>query len=209
MEAFFTGWLEQASLPLLVAALVAAGLGAPFPEDIVLLLGGALAHRTGPPLPVVVAACACGVLTGDILLFTTARRLGNSALKRPMFRRLLTARRRASIEAMFARRGPAVVFIARHVAGLRAPTFAMAGIHGMPLRQFVFWDLLGMCISVPLMTGLGYTFADNLARVKEGLARVENWVLAAAAVGLVLYAIAVGIRRLFRRGSDVENGPPV
>ena len=190
--------LDHAPLLLLLAALVVAGLGVPFPEDIVLLTAGALAHGGGLPLPVVMLLCAAGVLAGDLLLFTTARRAGAAAYERGFLARLLPAPRRKRLEQLFAQRGAAVVFIARHIAGLRAPTFAMAGIHRMPMRVFVLWDGLGICISVPLMVYLGHAFADHLGRLRAGIAHVEHWALAIAGVGLALYAAVSGVRRLIR-----------
>jgi membrane protein DedA with SNARE-associated domain len=198
--------LTHAPFILLLVALVVAGLGVPLPEDIVLLTAGALAHGRALPLPLVVVLCGAGVLAGDVLLFTTARRLGAAAYERGWMARLLPKHRRERLEGLFARHGAAVVFVARHVAGLRAPTFAMAGINAMPYRTFVFWDSLGICISVPVMVLLGHGFADHLDRVRAGIAHVEHWVLALASVALAIYAAVSGIRRLARQGADPKGG---
>lgn len=187
--------LSHASIVLVVACLVLSGLGAPFPEDLVLLAAGVIAHRGGAMLPLVIGACMVGVLVGDFLLFTTARRLGPAALDKPLFRRLLPPERREKIARTMEKRGPVMVFVARHIAGMRAPVFALAGIHQMPLRRFLLWDALGACISVPLMIGLGYVFSDHIDRVLHGVARVEHWVGASAAVLLTVYVIVVIVRR--------------
>ena len=39
----------------------------------------------------------------------------------------MTPERREQVEEMFARYGNVIVFMGRHMAGLRAPIFAMAG----------------------------------------------------------------------------------
>ena len=39
-------FIQFGSLPLLVAALLVAGFGVPIPEDVVLIAGGVLAHRS-------------------------------------------------------------------------------------------------------------------------------------------------------------------
>ena len=74
------------------------------------------------------------------------------------------------------RHGAAVIFMARHVAGVRAAVFAVAGIHGMRLPRFVLWDALGACISVPLMTSLGFmaSLLYRLAGKPESAARARQ-----------------------------------
>ena len=43
--------------------------------------------------------------------------------------------RREKVEEKFARYGNVIVFMGRHMAGLRAPIFAMAGMHDMPITS--------------------------------------------------------------------------
>ena len=92
---------------------------------------------------------------------------------------------------MFTRYGNVIVFMARHMAGLRAPTFAMAGMHNMPISKFWLWDGLGLCVSAPVVIGIGYWLADNLDRAKSLLERFEFVIivgaLLAAAVGFVVW----------------------
>jgi membrane protein DedA with SNARE-associated domain len=198
--------LSHASLGVLVLALLGTGAGFPFPEDLVLLSAGALSRRGGVALPLSIAACAAGVLGGDAILFLTARRLGPAALSRRPFRRLLPPARRVRIERLLARHGPAIVFVARHFAGLRAPTFALAGMHGMRLRTFLLFDTLGMCISVPLTVYLGYRFAEHLERVAHGLSTVQGWAAAFVVAALVAYLVVVWLRR--RRDVADSASPP-
>jgi membrane protein DedA with SNARE-associated domain len=186
-------WLHHAPLAVLLAALVVAGLGVPIPEDVVLLTAGALAQGSSWDLVGVTLLCAGGVLAGDSLLFLNARRLGREGTN-GWLGRLLPEARRQRLTALFARRGAAVVFVARHVAGLRAPVFALAGINGMPLRTFLFWDALGACVSVPVMVLLGHAFADHLDRVRAGAAHIEHWLLAAAGLALAVYGLVSWLR---------------
>ena len=139
MEEELVALLSQASLGVIVLALVLVGVGLPIPEEILLLGAGALS-RNGPiPGPWVIGSCSVGIMAGDVLLFISARRLGTAAFEKPLFRRLLPESRRAKLERMFAGHGSVLVFVARHLAGLRAPVFALAGINGMPLKRFLLW----------------------------------------------------------------------
>jgi len=172
------GWLiEHGSYALLFAALVIAGFGVPIPEDVVLLAGGVLAHRGITSIPATAAVCFVGVLVGDAILFTMARRLGPAALERPAVARFLTRERRARIEALMGRHGGAVVFVGRHLAGARTPVFAMVAIHGMERWRFVLWDALALCVSAPLVLGLGYAFSDRIDLVHRQMARADHYLL--------------------------------
>jgi membrane protein DedA with SNARE-associated domain len=192
--------LAHGSYALLLAALLAAGLGVPLPEDVVLLAGGVLAHRGVTSLPGTLAVCAAGVLGGDVLLFLWARRLGESAYTLPAVARLLPPARRARVERLFTRHGGRIVFVARHLAGLRAPVFAVAGIHGLPLGRFLFWDALGLCVSAPAVVGLGYLFSDRIDRIRGDLSRAEHWALLLFVLGFAVYAARTAWRQQRREG---------
>ena len=89
-----------------------------------------------------------------------------------------------------------IVFLARHVVGLRAATFALAGIHGMPLRRFLFWDGLAAMISVPIMVALGYFGALHVDLVRADIATDEHYIVLVVLVGGLL---AYGLFKLRRR----------
>lgn len=191
--------LEHASYGLMLVLLLAGGLGLPIPEDVILIAAGALVHRgiTGPVGTAL--ACGGGVLGGDLLIFLIARHLGVRALERAPFRHMLPPERRRRLEGLFERWGGGIVFAARHVAGIRAPVFALAGMHGMHVLTFLLWDAAGLMISAPLMIGLGYLFSDRLAVATHDVARLEHVVIIAAVVALAGYAIYAVVRNRFSR----------
>lgn len=139
-------------------------------------------------------------------MFSSARRLGTAAFEKPLFRRLLPERRRAKLERLFVRHGAVLVFVARHLAGLRAPVFALAGINGMPLKRFLLWDMLGMCISVPLMVGLGYVFSDHLQELGTEVRRWEHWIVRGAMICLLAYLAVVAAQRIRGDRSRSSDG---
>jgi membrane protein DedA with SNARE-associated domain len=175
-------------LALSFVLLVVAGFGVPVPEDLVLLASGAVCHRSGGSLPLTIGVVYVGVLAGDCLLFLSARHFGTGLLDRRLFRGFLPPARRARIEAMFEKRGPAVIFGARHLAAIRAPVFAVAGMHGMKLPRFLVWDALGGLISVPVMTCLGFIASEHVDKVARGVHEMGHWIGALLAVGFAIYA---------------------
>ena len=187
--------LSHGSIALVVLALIVAGLGLPIPEDIMLLAAGVLVHRGEVSYAGALAACAVGVMIGDTLIFTVARRLGPSALDRRPLNLLVTPARRERIEHMFERYGNVIVFMARHMAGLRAPTFAMAGMHNMSLTKFWLWDGLGLCVSAPVVIGIGYWLAENLEAARAYLKNFESVVLGVIGLAVVAFFVWRRLRR--------------
>ncbi len=196
-------WIGHASFGLIFFGLLLGGLGLPIPEDPLLLAAGVIAHQRDLPLPWMVLACALAVLGADFLLFSLARRFGDAALERPIFRRLLPPTRRASLETMFKRRGDAVVFVARHLPGLRAPVFALAGIHGMRRLRFLLWDAIGLSITAPIVVSLGWFGSAHIDLVRARMARVEHWVVGGVVVALSIGWMVVVLRR--RKGIDTAD----
>jgi membrane protein DedA with SNARE-associated domain len=180
---------------LIALLLLIGGIGVPIPEEVVVLSAGASVHRGVLPIEIAVAACVAGVLAGDLLLFSTARRLGPAALERPSFHKLLPPGRRARIHAALERRGGLIIFGARQLAGVRGMVFATAGIDQMPRSRFTLWDLLGMSVSVPTFLALGYLFSTRIDAVRHDVNRVDHYVVLFAVIGLAVYATVARLRR--------------
>ena len=60
------------------------------------------------------------------------------------------------------RHGHRAIFYARFLAGLRALVYLSAGSFGVPPSVFLFYDLLGALISVPIVVTLGYVFGEQI-----------------------------------------------
>jgi membrane protein DedA with SNARE-associated domain len=200
MEHGLLGYLlSHGSYALLFAALVAGGMGLPLPEDIVLLTGGALAHLGVVRLPLVIAVCMAGVLSGDLLLFHTARKLGPKVYEQRWIRKLLTTERRERITRLYARYGGRVIFFGRYMSVMRVLVFAMAAVQGMRTRTFLLWDALALSLSAPLLVGLGYVFARSIDRVAAGFGHVEHLVAIAVVGALALVLLGQTLRARRRR----------
>lgn len=193
--------LDHGSILVVMLALIVAGLGLPIPEDFMLLAAGMLVQQEKVSYIGALAACAFGVIVGDTTIFLIARKLGPSALERRPLNLLVTPERRAKIEQMFTKYGNVIVFMGRHMAGLRAPTFAMAGMHNMPLGKFWLWDGLGLCVSAPVVIGIGYWLADNVDHAKALLHRFELVIIS------VLVAAVIGffVWRRLRRNKPAQQ----
>ena len=192
--------LTHGSYGLLFLALVMGGMGLPLPEDIVLLTGGALAHLGVVQLPIVILVCMAGVLCGDMVLFHTARKLGPKVYEQRWIRRLLTPERRERIAHLYERYGGRVIFIGRHMSVMRVLVFSMAAVQGMRLRTFLLWDALALCLSAPLLVGVGYIFARSIDRVAAGFGHVEH-LIAITVVGAFVLVLLGRTWKARRRAS--------
>ena len=181
-------FITHGSYGLMFAALVAAGMGLPLPEDIVFIAGAILAQQGKTDLTVTVIVLTLGVFIGDSVLFFLARRIGPAILDKPAIQAALPLKRRQWLERMIEKHGGLVVFCARHVAGFRGPTFAMTAIHGISYWRFIFFDMLALAISMPVFMWLGYKFSGRLSEALSQAHSAEKYAILAV-VGLVAVAI--------------------
>jgi len=188
--------LLQSSILAVFLWLALGGLGLPLPEDAALLGTGVLIERGLVhwyfALPVVVV----GVLGGDAALFFLARRLGPKAYEHRMIKRALPPERREKIEDAYRRYGGRLVFLARHVAGLRGAAFAMAGIARMQPWRFLLWDAAAACISIPFVVSVGFFGSRHIARMRAGIAHFHHYVLLVVALGVLGYVTYRHVRQL-------------
>jgi len=186
METFLP-YLEHSTYAAAFVLLLAAGVGVPIPEDIPILLSGYLSRRGVMDLSIALPVCFSGVLLGDACLFMLGRR-GGQSLRRRGLAGSVTSERIDRASALINRYGVGAIVIARHIAGLRVAVFAAAGAAGMSFRQFIFWDALSACASVPLMMFLGYLFADRLETLIHHIHHAEHW---AFAIALLIVIVAI------------------
>lgn len=200
-------FVEQGSYGLLVAWILAAGLGLPLPEDVAMISGAILAQRGVTDLRITVAVLAVSVLVGDSILYFIARRVGHAIYERKFMQRVMTKERREKVEGLIAKYGALVVFGARHIAGLRGAIFAMCAIHGIPYVRFIIADALALAVSLPVFMLIGWLFSDSIDHVASHAATFEHYSMFAVG-GLFL---AVGgyhlVRSALRRRRARANPP--
>jgi len=167
------------------AFLVAGGLGAPVPEELVQLTAGYLARRGLLQFAPALGAAWLGIVVGDALFFLLARRHGPRLLASRTVSRFLTPRRRELLERHFARHAVLTIMVARHASAFRLPAFALAAVHGVRPAVFVAADAASALVSVPLVISLGWFFAARIEELRRDLQRVELGVAAAGVLFLL------------------------
>lgn len=188
MPSFLTTFLQTFTYFALVAILIAAGLGAPIPEDIPLLTAGYLSNKNHSPIAMIdadhdgrldtvdparqrrvphvslmIVAGMIGVLAGDSIVFFIGRRgIDSNNFVARHLRKILHSKRREKAERHFARHGNLTVFAGRFMPGFRSLVFAMAGMAKMSYVRFLTIDFLAAAISVPTFIILGHELANHL-----------------------------------------------
>jgi len=177
-------------LPFLWFLLLIAGLGVPLPEDIPIASAGFLCAQqlVDGSVPwhqhaLYLGGVYSGVIVGDSIVYWLGHTYGEAILQRPMIARLMTPARVEKARAFFKTRGALAVIIARNIAGVRFPTFLMAGITRMGYWKFIFCDGISGLVSVPFYFYLGYGAGKNMDAIKEHLPAVI--------VGLIVLVVVV------------------
>jgi membrane protein DedA with SNARE-associated domain len=180
------------------AALLLGSLGVPIPEEMPIIAAAVLSHEGIVRWWLALPLCLVGVLSGDMVLYWVGWHWGQQVLNWRMVRRVLSPAREQWLKAAYRRHAVKTVVTARHVMGLRAAAFLMAGIARVPFWKFVVADAGAATLGVPLVFGLAYFFTDQIKAIMADVHRAERWL--GLAVLLALAAIlAVGVWRLNRR----------
>jgi len=205
MEHTLAQLLLRFTYPAMVVVLSAAGMGVPISEDLVLLIGGALAAQGVTTYWPTLAAGYFGVILGDVLIHHWGNRLGPRAYEHKLVRRVMSQEREEQLRVHFARHGFWTVVVGRHTPGLRAPIFFLSGASGIGFWKFLIADLLSAAVTVPLVVTLGYFFGEHLQDIRRVIHKVEWAIAAAAVVAVVAY---LTFRRRRRRRLQRIAPPP-
>jgi membrane protein DedA with SNARE-associated domain len=159
---------------LLFGVLLACGLGVPVPEDITLFVAGMLAYNGYINAWIAIAVCMAGVLIGDSTIFLLGRKYGSALTEKRFFHKFLPPDRLEIVKQRLHDKGNRVIFLARFMPGLRAPTFFSAGTLHLPFKIFFFYDGMAALISVPTIIWVVYHFGALADEVIDIIRHVES-----------------------------------
>ena len=167
----------------LAITLLLENAGIPLPGETMLLFASFLAsqhHQLNLGLIIVVATAACTV--GDNLGYWIGLHGGRPLLDRYQKFFRISDEKIANGENMFERFGPATVFFARFVFGMRIIAGPLAGVLHMQWRRFVLFNFLGAATWVTVISCVGYFFGQHWQRLLEIVGRANAVVFVAAVV---------------------------
>jgi membrane protein DedA with SNARE-associated domain len=154
--------------------LILGEIGLPFPEDATLIFSGFLtAHGVTKPLPAF-SVLYLGLLITDFSLYIVGKRYGRSIVEHKRFHKIISPDKLSKLEEKFKKWGGLVVFLGRHVWGLRAQIFLVAGVMKMSAIKFLMADGIAAFFTIALWGGIGYLGGNSLQVLKKDVTRIEH-----------------------------------
>ncbi|GIJ47858.1 membrane protein [Virgisporangium aliadipatigenens] len=163
------------------------------PSDAAVLTAGVLGHEDPARVPLIVAATALGVFTGDHLAYGIGRGLLGSWL---VGRSARVGRAVGAVHARLERRAGPLIVASRFVPGGRVTVNLACGTARLPLRRFSPASAVAALAWAVYITGLGYA---------GGAAFAGNPLLGIAA-GFGLSLTFGGVLELIRRRARPRTG---
>lgn len=160
-------------------------IGFPFPEDGILILSGFLAaHHVIKPLPAFLVVYSSLLMT-DFFLYSVGKKYGRRVVEQKRFHRIISPDRLSKLEERFKKWGWLVVFLGRHLLGLRAQIFLVAGIMRMSGIKFLIADAISALLTIALWGGLGYVGGNSIQTLRKDLSRIEHIAIVCLVVTVV------------------------
>lgn len=198
------------SYPAIFFAIVATGLGFPMPEELPVVVAGALVGGGKAIGWIMLPVCIAAVILGDGCLYGIGRVWGRKLIQLSFIRkRLLTPDRLESISANFEKYGVKILLFARLTPGIRTPIFLTAGITRLPLTKFLLADGLYAIPGVSLLFFLGYWFTDSMVDLIENDTYVRPILVLVSLAALAAYLLYRILRRPVVTGNPHEMPPVV
>jgi membrane protein DedA with SNARE-associated domain len=169
----------------------------PVPSEVVLPLVGLQVSAGHLAYWAAVLASTVGSVLGAWALYGIGRAGGRTlALRLPRVVGV-TPERLDRTERWFARRGDAIVVLARLVPGLRSAVSVPAGALRMPVARFLTLTAVGSAVWNAALIWVGAALAADWQAVAGAVSAASTWALASATGGVMLFVMVfVMVRRI-------------
>ena len=204
-------------LLLAFGAFVSAGLGAPFPEEVLIVAAGIWTNQAGSQYPLsrwlMLPVCIAGVLVADMMLYFIGLRYGTKLWENRWMARFYPKQKRERIERNFEKHGVNILIFGRLLPGIRAPLFLTAGIMRLPFARFILADGLGAIVGNSILFFLAWWFGAQveliIAPLQDAESRFRPVLIVLLLGGLALYLIYHFVRTPVPTGSLDELPPGI
>jgi membrane protein DedA with SNARE-associated domain len=203
------GWIEAGGYIALFGLLFACGLGLPLPEDIPLMIAGALVAKGRMDLAIASTAAWCGIIGGDVVLYHLGKRFGLEITRVPFIGKHVTRERIQRVEQMFEKYGIGVVAIGRMFAGVRGAMVIAAGAIRYNFWKFLIADGIAAIVSGGFFVFVGHWLGTRLS---EDTIRDFKWwfigaavLLAVGFIGWILWRKKRAVERVEKVTAKVEH----
>jgi len=160
-------FVAQHGYLVLFAWVLAEQLGLPIPSIPVLVAAGSLASAGRLSLTTVLLVAVVASLLSDTFWFYLGRVRGTRVLNLLCRISLEPDSCVRRTETAFAGRGAPSLLVAKFIPGFSTAAPPMAGIVGMSLLHFLWYDMLGALLWAGSFVGLGYIFGHQIFAFME------------------------------------------
>jgi membrane protein DedA with SNARE-associated domain len=188
--------------------LFACGLGLPLPEDIPLIIAGAILCQDTQSWIITGIAAWCGIIGGDVVLYMMGRKFGLEITRVPFVGKHVTRERIQNVERLFEQYGVSVVAIGRMVAGIRGAMVVCAGTIRFNFIKFLIADGLAAIVSGGLFMLLGHWIGEQLNDpvAQRKIHEFKELFLAGAVIVVLCFILFIlWRRRNLQKLHDVEE----
>lgn len=184
-------------------ALLLENTGLPVPGETILLLGSFLAFSQRQlQLPWIIVVGIASATLGDNIGFFVGLRGGRPLLNRYRQWFRISKEAIANGERVFQRYGPATIFFARFVAGLRVIAGPLAGILRMEWRRFAIYNFLGATVWVTVIATVGYVFGRHWERL---LHIVKEFNITILVIGVIVVVLMLWRHRADKDSDAIDD----
>jgi membrane protein DedA with SNARE-associated domain len=174
----------------------------PIPAELIMPLGGYLAHQGQLQIGPVILSGLLGTVLGAWFWYGIGRWINEERLEHLIGRHGrwlgVTPESLRQSRRWFNRHGAAVVFWGRLVPGVRTLISVPAGIELMPQPGFLAWTTAGSSILVVILALAGQALGENYGNVLRWVEPISGLVLRAVLVLALGFGLLVLLRRRFR-----------
>ena len=135
------------------------------------------------PVPAILVIYS-GLLVTDFFLYMVGRKYGRRVVEHRKFHKIISPDNLSKIEGKFKTWGSWVLFLGRHVIGLRAQLFLAAGVMRIPPIKFLIVDAVSALFTIGIWGGIGYWGGNSIPVWVKDLKRVEH-IVGVVALGLI------------------------
>jgi membrane protein DedA with SNARE-associated domain len=199
---------SHSSYFVITLVLILSGSGLPVPEEVPIIAAGLLAAGGSLNPWAAFACCLFGALVGDAVMYWIGYHFGRGVLQdHPRWARWVTPEREDRIEAMFAKHGLKVFFVARFLVGLRSPVYLTAGILRVSFRRFFLIDLICATAVVGTFFGVTYTFGQNSDKILRLIRDAQVMLSICVAIALACVAFYLWRRWKRKKAAMLKSAP--
>lgn len=181
-------WVNQYGYGGLICLLILGIVGAPVPDETLLVFCGYLVYTGRLHFAATVGAGFCGSACGISISYYLGRNFGRELLDRYGRYVGATAERVERTQSLFLRIGPLALSVGYFIPGVRHFTAVVAGMSGLRFGRFAIFAYLGAAVWVSLFVSLGFVFADRWEHASDVAHRFTLMVVAVGAmVALVVW----------------------